>query len=144
MVSRQALWQTLAGTAGIPCAPAAFAQATTPPEKKGTAASVQIIPVSFKNEHVAATVNGEKILVGEVKKILDQRPYPVTLTEEQKKQLRQAAVDVLVEDVLMRQYLTKHVPQVSQAEFAKEVETLHAELKEQIKTMPEFLQQTGQ
>ena len=63
----------------------ASAQTVPPPKTPVTPATstggAQIIPVSLKNEHVAATVNGEKILVGEVKKILDQRPYPVTLTE---------------------------------------------------------------
>jgi parvulin-like peptidyl-prolyl isomerase len=147
MLARTANWQILAISAVLLAANVS-AQTTPPPKTPATPASssgsAQIIPVSLSNDHVAATVNGEKILVGEVKKILDQRPYPVTLTEEQKKQLRQSAVDVLVEDVLMRQYLTKHVPQVSQTEFSKEVETLQAELKKQMKTLPEFLKESGQ
>ena len=119
MSSHLAIWQMLASAASLLTAVAALGQTTAPPQPKGTA-TVQILPVSLKNEHVAATVNGEKILVGDVKKILDQRPYPVTLTEEQKKHLRQAALDVIVEDVLMRQYLSKQVPQVNQADFNKE------------------------
>lgn len=148
MLARTANWQILAISAVLLAVTQAPAQTTPPPKTPATPASssgsAQIIPVSLSNDHVAATVNGEKILVGEVKKILDQRPYPVALTEEQKKQLRQSAVDVLVEDVLMRQYLTKHVPQVGQAEFSKEVETLQAELKKQMKTLPEFLKEGGQ
>ncbi len=72
-----------------------------PPPQKNARPTVQILPVSLTNQHVAAMVNGEKILVGDVKKILDQRPYPVALSEEQKKQLRHAALDVLIEDVLV-------------------------------------------
>ena len=75
MVSRQANWPILVSAASLLTAVAAFAQTAIPPQPKGLA-TVQIIPVSLSNEHVAATVNGEKIVVGEVKKILDQRPYP--------------------------------------------------------------------
>jgi PPIC-type PPIASE domain/SurA N-terminal domain len=150
MIPRQAIWQMLASAASLLTAVAAFAQTPTVPPK-GTATttgggttSVQIIPVSLKNEHLAATVNGEKILVGDVKKILDQRPYPVSLTEVQKKELRQAALDVLVEDVLMRQYLNKHVKDVNQVEFNKEVQKLTDALKKEGKTIEIFLKENGQ
>jgi parvulin-like peptidyl-prolyl isomerase len=133
----------LASAASLLTAVAALGQTTAPPQPKGTA-TVQILPVSLKNEHVAATVNGEKILVGDVKKILDQRPYPVTLTEEQKKHLRQAALDVIVEDVLMRQYLSKQVPQVNQADFNKEYQKLTDALKKEKKTIEMFLKENNQ
>jgi peptidyl-prolyl cis-trans isomerase C len=150
MFSRQAIWQTLASAASVLTAAVALAQPMpppvfpkTPPANTGTT-SVQILPVSLKSDHVAATVNGEKILVADVKKVLDQRPYPITLTEEQKKSLRQAALDVLVEDSLMRQYLTKHVPNVSQPAFDAEVKELTADLKKQSKTLEMFLKESGQ
>ena len=41
----------------------------------------------------------------------------IALTDEQKKVMRQTALDNLIEDALMRQYLSKHVPQVSQTEL---------------------------
>ncbi len=148
MLSRTAKWQALAISA-ILLAAHASAQTTPPPKlptvpATGTAGSVQIIPVSLTNETVAASVNGEKILVGEVKKILEQRPYPNTLTDEQKKQLRHAALDVLVDDVLMRQYLNKHVPKVNETEFNKEVQELTDALKKQTKTLDMFLKESGQ
>lgn len=148
MLSRTANWQTLALSAILLAVPA-FAQPTPPPKLPatpavGSASTVQIIPVSLTNETVAATVNGEKITVGEVKKILEQRPYPNTLTEEQKKQLRHAALDVLVEDVLMRQYLTKYVPKVNEGDFNKEVQELTDALKKQNKTLETFLKESGQ
>ena len=147
MISRQAIWQTLASAASVCAAAVAFAQPIPPPAKTpttGATPNVQIIPVSLKNDQVAATVNGEKILVGDVKKVLDGRPYSVTLTEEQKKQLRQAALDVLVEDMLMRQYLSKHAKDVSRTDFDKEVQELTVELKKQTKTLEMFLKETGQ
>ena len=142
MFSRQAIWSMLASALGLLTAATSFAQLTLPPQTKGT--GVQIIPVSLSNEHVAATVNGEKILIGEVKKILEQRPVAVALTEEQKKQLRQAALEVLVEDLIMRQYLSKNVPKVDQTEFNKEVQELAEALKKQMKTIDAFLKESGQ
>jgi parvulin-like peptidyl-prolyl isomerase len=149
MKSRQALWLTLASAASI-FAAGALAQTPppsfpkTPPPATGGMSSAQILPVSLKADHVAATVNGEKILVADVKKVLDSRPYPNTLSEEQKKSLRQAALEVLVEDALMRQYLNKHVPNVSQAAFDAEVKELTADLKKQSKTIEMFLKETNQ
>src|SRR5262249_26217624 len=149
MLSRQATWQMLASAASLLAAAYSFAQPALPAKAPttpatGSASTVQIIPVSLSNDHVAATVNGEKVLVGEVKKILEQRPYPLTLSEEQKKQLRHAALDVLIEDVLMRQYLSKYVPKVNQADFNKEVQELTDALKKQNKTIEMFLKESGQ
>ena len=151
MISRWANWQVLASAASMVFAAAALPQTqpppmfpSTPPPKTGGSTSVQILPVSLKNDQVVAMVNGEKILVADVKKVLDQRPYPITLTEEQKKSLRMAALDVLVEDAIMRQYLTKHVPNVGQAAFDAEVKELTADLKKQSKTLEIFLKETKQ
>jgi len=149
MFIRQAIWSLLACSATLLAAASAFAQPTPFPKTPvtpavGSGASAQIIPASYTNESVAAVVNGEKILVLEVKKILDQRPVAVALTEEQKKQLRQAAVDVLVEDALMRQYLSKNTSAITQADFNKEVAELTDALKKQAKTMDMFLKESGQ
>jgi peptidyl-prolyl cis-trans isomerase C len=149
MLTRQAIWSMLASSAMLLAAASARSQPTPFPKTPATpavggGASAQIIPVNFTNESIAATVNGEKILVAEVKKILDQRPVAVALTEDQKKQLRQAAVEVLVEDALMRQYLGKNTATVSQADFNKEVQELQAALKKQAKTLEMFLKESGQ
>ncbi|MBM3994566.1 MAG: hypothetical protein FJ303_10505 [Planctomycetes bacterium] len=138
-------WQILASAASLVLATNAFSQTTPPPlDPKTPPTPVQIIPVSLKNDFVAATVNGEKILIGDVKKILESRPYPVTLTEEQKKQLRHAALDVLIEDAIMRQFLNKNVPQVNPADFNKEVQDLIEGLKKEMKTLDQFLTATNQ
>ena len=44
-----------------------------------------IIPVSLKNEQVAATVNGEKILVGDVAKFSTNGPTRSPLAKSKKK-----------------------------------------------------------
>lgn len=149
MLTRQAIWSMLASAATLAASASAHAQPAPFPKTPitpaiGTGASAQIIPVNFTNESVAATVNGEKILILEVKKILDQRPVAVALTEDQKKQLRQAAVEVLVEDALMRQYLGKNTQPVTQPDFNKEVAELQDALKKQMKTMDMFLKESGQ
>ena len=141
MMTRQAIWPILASVANLLAAGALLAQ---PVKTAATTGSVPIIPVSFTNDRVAATVNGEKILAGEVRKILDSRPYPLSLTEEQKKEMRQTALDSLIEDVLFRQYLTKQFPQVSQTDFNKEVQTLQDALKKESKTLDMFYKETGQ
>jgi parvulin-like peptidyl-prolyl isomerase len=143
MFSRQAIWSTLASAALLAGAGLTLAQPAKPATTTGTG-TVQIIPVSLKNEQLAATVNGEKILVGDVRKILDSRPYPLTLTEEQKKEMRKAAVDSLIEDVVMRQFLGKNVGQVNQDEFNKEYYDLLAALKKQNKTIEQWYKETGQ
>jgi parvulin-like peptidyl-prolyl isomerase len=127
--------------AGLAQAPSKF---SPPPTGVPSSVSAQIIPANLTNAHVAATVNGEKILVSEVRKILDERPYPNALTEDQKKQIRNAALDVLIEDVVMRQYLARQVPKVTQEEFNKEYFAFAEALQKLKTTVAEELKKTGQ
>jgi parvulin-like peptidyl-prolyl isomerase len=106
--------------------------------------NVTPISVTGPAEKPAALVNGEPIALTEVKRLLDARPYPNALTEEQKKALRQAAVDMLVDDLLMRQYLRKAVPQVDPSAYAKEVSDLQEALKKQNKTIAQLVRESGQ
>src|SRR5215813_5923644 len=98
MLSRQAIWTMLASAAALLATCAADAQAPKtqptplpPPGSSTPMQAVPIIPVSLRNDQIAATVNGEKILVGEVRRLLEERPYTVALTEAQKKDLREEA-----------------------------------------------------
>lgn len=116
----------------------------TPAIPAVSAGTGSVIPVNYTNEQIAATVNGEKILIGEVRRLVDSKPYPLSLTEEQKKVIRSTALDSLIEDALMRQYLSKHVPQVSQVEFNKEMAELQDALKKSNKSFANFLKEAGQ
>ena len=118
MYFRLAILPILASAATLLLTVAVSAQTEKNPTPANAAAS--IIPANLSHDAVAATVNGEKLLVGDVKKILEARPYPFTLKEEQKKQLRHAALEVLIEDAVMRQYFNKQVTQINQADFNKE------------------------
>ncbi len=148
MLLRQASWLILAGAVGFVVLADASGQGTPKVPITSTSttptASAQIIPVSLTNEHIAASVNGEKILVGEIRKVLDQRPYPVSLTEEQKKQLRHTALEVLVDDTLMRQYFSKYGPKITQTELNTEVTELDAALKKRGQTREMFMKESGQ
>jgi parvulin-like peptidyl-prolyl isomerase len=141
-------WLILSTAASLALGAPLFAQ---PPKAPPTpaipavgAGPSNIIPVSYSNEKVAAAVNGEKILVGDIRKLIDRQPYPLSLTEEQKKVIRSTALDSLIEDALMRQYLAKHVPQVSQTDFNKAIVELQDALKKMNKTYDAFLKEDGQ
>ncbi len=108
-----------------------------------------------QNSQVAATVNGEQIPLSEVQKLLKKdRPSPLPLTQAQKKKIRKMALDMLIDDVLMRQFLTKAVgpisPQVVEAEMNKLKAALAKKAASQIKsnakpiTFQQFLIDTQQ
>jgi parvulin-like peptidyl-prolyl isomerase len=69
------------------------------------------------------------------------KPSP---TEAQQKQVRQEALDMLIDDVLVRQYLSQHMPKVTQAEFTKELDALKASLKTRGINFQDFLRDTHQ
>jgi parvulin-like peptidyl-prolyl isomerase len=139
MSSRQAIWGKLASLALL--AGSALAANAQAPRVDPNVTPTSIITT---NEKPAAVVNGEPVAMSEVKRLLDARPYPVSLTEEQKKGLRQAAVEMLVDDLLMRQYLRKIVPQVDPTAYAKEVQDLQEALKKQNKTIAQLVKESGQ
>lgn len=90
-------------------------------------------------EKPAAIVNGEAIPLSEVKAVVDARPSPVPLTAAQQREIRQAALDMLIEDLLMRQFLRKHGGQVQAGEIQKEISDLQAILKKDGKTVEQVL-----
>jgi parvulin-like peptidyl-prolyl isomerase len=71
---------------------------------------------------------------------------PQVLTDAQKKEAMATATNMLIEDVLMRQYLRKNAPAVPAAEIDKELKDLIADLAQQKppQTLADFLKDTGQ
>jgi parvulin-like peptidyl-prolyl isomerase len=93
----------------------------------------------------AAVVNGETIPMADVVSFLGQQPPPPTpLTEAQKRQQETLAVDFLVEQALMRQFLDKNVPAPAPAAVSKELADLNEALKKDKMTLEGFLKETGQ
>jgi parvulin-like peptidyl-prolyl isomerase len=97
------------------------------------------------NSKAVATVDGVSITMAEVEAVLKQaEPSSTPLTEAQKKQMRMEAVLVLVDDILMQQFLQKNGPTVEVKEINKKLTELQEGLKKQNKTVDDFLKETGQ
>jgi peptidyl-prolyl cis-trans isomerase C len=94
---------------------------------------------------MAAIVNGETITMAEVDAVLKMMPpTPKPPTDVQHNQMRQEALDMLTDDVLIRQYLAQTSSPISQAEIDKEWHMLKASLKGRSMTMEDFLRETCQ
>jgi parvulin-like peptidyl-prolyl isomerase len=98
----------------------------------------------------AAVVNGEAISMADVDTVLGQMAPPATpLTEAQKREQQLTAVQILVEQVLMRQFLNAKakVAPPAAAAIDKEINDLKESLKKDEKskmTFEEFLKGSGQ
>jgi parvulin-like peptidyl-prolyl isomerase len=94
----------------------------------------------------AALVNGEPVPMADVQAVLSQQPpSPTPMTEAQKNEQCLGAVQILVEQTLMRQFLSKQVPPAAPAAVQKEVADLEAALRKDNKmTLADFLKETGQ
>jgi parvulin-like peptidyl-prolyl isomerase len=148
MTATQAIGKTLLILA-ITCHGVAIAGAQTPPTKPAAGkGETYVSPVSANipdaADKPAALVNGEMISMADVKAVLESRPYPNTLKAEDIKGYRKATVDMLVDDVLVRQFLAKYAPAVAPTDMTKEIDTLQAHLKKEGKTLGEFLKESGQ
>jgi parvulin-like peptidyl-prolyl isomerase len=92
-----------------------------------------------------ALVDGTAITLAEVEAALKQTgPTATPLTEAQKRQMQMEAVGMLVDDLLMQQFLRKHGPKVDPAEVNKRLAELEDQLKKQNKTLADFFKETGQ
>jgi peptidyl-prolyl cis-trans isomerase C len=92
-----------------------------------------------------ATVDGMAITMAEVETVLKQaEPPPTPMTDAQKKQMRMEAVMVLVDDILMQQFLQKNGPTIEIKDINKKLMELQESLKKQNKSVDDFLRDTGQ
>jgi parvulin-like peptidyl-prolyl isomerase len=93
----------------------------------------------------AAVVNGEAIPMADVITVLGQMPpSPTPPTEAQKREQEYSAVQVLVEQALMRQYLKANAAPPAAADVEKEINDLKESLKKEKMTFEQFLKETGQ
>lgn len=95
-------------------------------------------------EKPAAHVNGEAIPMGDVRAMLDARPSPVPLTALQQRELRQSALDMLIDDLLMRQFLRKNAAPAQPSEIQKEINDLKDALSKKSMTLEQFLRENKQ
>jgi parvulin-like peptidyl-prolyl isomerase len=98
------------------------------------------------NVKTVVTVNEEPITQSEVDAVIkmSQPPSTTPLTEAQKKELQATAINLLIEDMLMRQYLRKNVAPANLQEVDKELQELSNALAKDKKSLGDFLRETGQ
>ncbi|MCS7046052.1 MAG: peptidylprolyl isomerase [Gemmataceae bacterium] len=87
----------------------------------------------------AAIVNGEPIPLKDLHNVLELRPISPKLSKELQREMRRAALDMLIDDLLMRQFLRRTMPPPNPADIQKEYDKLHEALKKQKKSFEQFL-----
>lgn len=93
----------------------------------------------------AAVVNGEAISMAEVEQVLKERgPSPTPVPEVQRRQMQLGALEMLIDDALMRQFLRKNGPKIDPADVSKRLAELEASLKKEGKTLQDFYRDTKQ
>jgi peptidyl-prolyl cis-trans isomerase C len=93
----------------------------------------------------AATINGKPIFVADVDAVLKmQPPMNPPPSAAQQRLMKHEALEMLMDDAILRQFLKKHAPAVAPDEDAKKFAELLAGLKAQNKTLADFLKETGQ
>jgi peptidyl-prolyl cis-trans isomerase C len=92
-----------------------------------------------------AVVNGEPIPMADLETVLKQAPpMAVQLPEDRKKQMQREALAMLIDEVLLAQFLKQNAPPVSPAEVDKKLADLVQEMKKQGKTLQDFCRDTNQ
>ena len=93
---------------------------------------------------LAARVNGEPIKLVDVQAVLESRPAPVKLTAEQERAHRRAALDMLIDDALMRQYFARSVQTPPVQEVERVVAEFAEALRKQNRTLDQYLREEKQ
>jgi parvulin-like peptidyl-prolyl isomerase len=95
-------------------------------------------------DKVAAVVNGEPLPVAELDAALAHQPLPTApLSAIQKRQRRMEALNILIDDKLVRQFLRQHGPKVEPLEVEKQFAALEASRKKEGQTVEEYLKDVG-
>lgn len=101
-------------------------------------------PAGAQAGHAVAIVNGEVITAADLEqahKWLGPSPVPVPASRKRQQDLE--ALSLLIDDMLMQQFLRANGPQVSQADLTQKFNELQAELKKQNKTVAELCKDAG-
>jgi peptidyl-prolyl cis-trans isomerase C len=102
-------------------------------------------PCAAKDPPPAAMVNGEAIGLAEVDAILNSRPAMLAkATAAQRREMQLEALEMLVDDLLMQQFLRKNAPSVSSSVVNKQISDLQTACQAQGQPWSEFLRANGQ
>ena len=128
MSVRKQILAGLVSAATVACwTSAATAQTAVPPAK------------------IVATVNGSPITLAEVELVLKKGgPKATAPTEAQRKEMQQEALTMLIDDQLMRDFLSKKGPNVDLEDVNKQVAELVEGLKKDKKTLADYLKEQNQ
>ncbi|MCZ2341572.1 MAG: peptidyl-prolyl cis-trans isomerase [Bacteroidales bacterium] len=92
---------------------------------------------------IAAIVNGDVIRLTQVDELIRREFRPEVLTATQTHDIRQAVVEDLIDDLLVRQYLREHGPAVTPAEVDGQLRALMVSLRRQRRSLEEYFRETG-
>lgn len=93
----------------------------------------------------AAIVNGETITIGEIDDFLAARPLTArTQNAEQQNQLRRDVLAILIDDLVLKQFLKARGAQADPAQVDQHMKALEARLASQRKSMTDYLKDTRQ
>ncbi len=99
---------------------------------------------AFAADPVAAIVNGESIASAEVEALLAQAPaIEKRITPVEKKQQRLDALNLLVDERLVRQFLRQHGPKVEPAEVDRQYAALESSQKAAGKSIEAYLKEVA-
>jgi parvulin-like peptidyl-prolyl isomerase len=129
----------VAGVAALACAVgSASAQGTAPAAPAPAAAPARPAAAADLNK-VVATVNGEAITWGDLDAVLKMAgPDPLQLPEAQQKERQKVALNMLIDNVLMHQFLLKTTAAPSAADVDKKLAEMETALKQQKKTLAQI------
>jgi peptidyl-prolyl cis-trans isomerase C len=103
------------------------------------------VPPTAMQPKVAAVVNGEAVTMAELDWALRLAgPSPQQLPEAQQRHHREEALNFLIDQKLMEQFMSKNGPPLNPAEVDAKLAELEAGLKKQGKSMLEFYRDTNQ
>jgi parvulin-like peptidyl-prolyl isomerase len=121
----------------------AASAAAQPPT--GAAAAQPPTGAAAAGDKPLAVVNGVPITQAEVEAVLKRAgPKATAATEAQKRDLKQETLSVLIDDLLMKDFLRKKGPRVDLDEVNKQIAELTASLRKENKSLPVFLKEQGQ
>ena len=126
---------------------AASAQQELPPPANLPLAPAPIVgnqPAGAPATKIVATVNGENILQGDLDAGVKQLgPSQLQLGTNKVRQQQLEALGLLIDELLMQQFLKQNAPEVPVAEVEKKFAELTAELKKQGKSLDDLCKENG-
>lgn len=101
-------------------------------------------PAGAPGTKVVATVNGDNITQAELDLSLKQLgPSPIQLGTNRVRQQQLEALSLMIDDLLMRQFLKKNGPEIKESDIDKRMADLVAELKKANKTLEDMHKENG-